>query len=63
MMTATYIFVILVAIILVLLFVWYYIKQFASITFSNGCTGCGCSIIIILSIGWLIIWFISLMLS
>lgn len=63
MMTATYIFVILVAIIFVLLFVWYYIKQFASLTFSNGCTGCGCSTVIILSIGLLIIWFISLMLS
>lgn len=35
MMTATYIFVTIVAIIFVLLFVWYYIKQFASLTFSN----------------------------
>ena len=63
MMTATYIFVTIVAIIFVLLFVWYYIKQFASLTFSNGCTGCGCSTIIILFVGLIIFWFISLMFS
>ena len=50
-MIALYIIGILIAILLTIGFVWYYIKEFTGILFSDGCgSGCGMSLIIILLI-------------
>lgn len=55
-MTALYVIGIIIAIIVAICFVWYYIKEFGDAIFSGGCVnGCGCTVIIILLIiGWVI---------
>lgn len=49
---------VLIGIVIFLAFVWYYIKQFGSIAFGNGCTGCALTIALVLGAIGFIVYFL-----